>query len=463
MEKEKVDLLVKVLSEVITHRFEPISPKQMKSYCDIKKSSLTSTEYDRLRTNLQNILDFYNESKIITIVTDTVQNEIKKLKKRKDMEKLKPYVELFRQKSVESLNQRNKEIKSVKNDNIKVSQLELKNMCDKYSKVEKVKSKELVYVNDKNKKINESFLPNDYDDLTTDKKGYRIVYIDGQYVKVKSKYIESTSYELVGEKFEYIDVNFNSETVEYKIKHFTNESTKTIKKTICLEDEVDLEDKEISPYDIGYRLFLECDFKDERGNLDSPIEFQIPQKDIELFVEFFVSMVKTNNYTIKSESLVKLSQSDMFQNKSSELKSFVTNTYTKVMIKMTEYKKANNPYSLEFLLDLINSKSKINIRFDIDDEEVELSKTSIKKLIVKENGLDIKLSHSIINLSNINQIKLIQSYDNPFNQSNTDKEEQFIEDVEQLKNILLEIDNQYSKEMIEYINEMEILKELFEF
>ena len=49
MEKEKVDLLVKVLSEIITHRFEPISPKQMKSYCDIEKSSLTSTEYDRLK------------------------------------------------------------------------------------------------------------------------------------------------------------------------------------------------------------------------------------------------------------------------------------------------------------------------------------------------------------------------------------------------------------------------------
>lgn len=418
MEKEKVDLLVKVLSEVITHRFEPISPKQMKSYCDIENSSLTSTEYDRLKTNLQNILDFYNESKIITIVTDTVENEIKKLKKRKDMEKLKPYVELLRQKSVESLNQRNKEIKSVKNDNIKVSQLELKNMCDKYSKVEKVKSKELVYVNDKDKKINESFLPNDYDDLITDDKGYRIVYIDGQYVKVKSKYIESTSYELVGEKFEYIDVNFNNETVEYKTKHFTNESTKTIKKTICLEDEVDLEDKEISPYDIGYRLFLECDFKDERGNLDSPIEFQIPQNNIDLFVENFVSMVGTFGYNIKSEKLVRISKSNLYRkidNSDNVIPmGFLTNTITQTILKVTESNPKYEKYPINMLIDLAQLKSKVNIVVDNNKGGfIKELYVSIKKIVVYTNNLTLQLDNGRdIDISNVNQIEMIYCLEN---------------------------------------------------
>lgn len=466
MDKQNIDELVKVLSEIINNRYKPISPKEMKTYYGIDKSSQTSTEYNRRKTNLQRILDFYNQTKIITYVTDTVDNEIKQLKSRKDMENLKPYILLLSQKSVESLNQRKKEIKSVKNDEDKVYELELKNICDKYSKVEKVKSTNLIYVNPKGKKINESLLPNNYDNLKTDKDGYRVVNIDGKNIKVKSKYVDSTSYELCGQKFEYIDVNFNSETIEYETKQFTNESGKFIQKTICLEDEIDLDNKEVSPYDIMYRLFLECDFRDEYNNINSPIEFQIPQKDTHTFVEFFVSMVDKFDYDIKSKPLIKLSQSDMFQNKSDEVKLFITNTYTKLMIKMTEYEKDDKPYPFQFLLDLIDTKLKLNIRLNIDDEEVELSKTSIKKLIVKENGLDIKLSHSLMNLSNINQITLIQSYDTPLTQSDDEKIEtkkQFYIDIEKLRNILSEIDNENSKEMIEFIDSFKRVEDIFTF
>lgn len=87
---EKDEMYELVLSEIIDNRYKPITQKKMKEIVKIEKSSLSSKEYDRMKTSLQRVLDFYNKTKIITIVTDTVQNEIKALKNRKDTKNLKP-------------------------------------------------------------------------------------------------------------------------------------------------------------------------------------------------------------------------------------------------------------------------------------------------------------------------------------------------------------------------------------
>ena len=57
------------------------------------------------------------------------------------MENLKPYILLLSQKSVESLNQRKKEIKSVKNDEDKVYELELKNIQREQKNINPMKVK----------------------------------------------------------------------------------------------------------------------------------------------------------------------------------------------------------------------------------------------------------------------------------------------------------------------------------
>lgn len=463
---EKDEMYELVLSEIINNRYKPITQKKMKEIVRIEKSSLSSKEYDRMKTSLQRVLDFYNKTKIITIVTDTVQNEIKALKNRKDTKNLKPYIELLKKKSAESYRKRKKQIQS--KDKNEVLKLELKNICDEYSIVEKTKSNDLVYVNQRNKKIDETLLPKDFNELKVDKNGYRLCYITGKYEKIKKAFKDSTSYELVRNKLvDYLDIDFNKEeVVTYEEKHFTTNNKIAITKKIYLKDEVDSLDKKISSYDILYRLFLECDFKDLNGNLNAPVEFKIPEKDTTLFIRFFSSLAEKYDYDIESESMIKLSKSDMFQNKTKEMKEFITTTFMKVAIRYNEYLKGDNPYSLILLLNLIDTQSKLNIKFIIDDEEIVFSKTSIKKLIVKENELDIKLSHSTITLTNINQISLIQSYDIPLSQTKeeTEKtEKQFFKDIEKLKNILSEINDDNSNRMMKTIENMETIESAFIF
>lgn len=460
---EKDEMYESVLSEIIKNGYKPISQKKMKEIVGIEKSSLSSKEYDRMKTSLQRVLDFYNKTKIITIVTDTVQNEIKALKNRKDTKNLKPYIELLKKKSAESYRKREKEIQS--KDENEVLKLELKNICDEYSIVEKTKSNNLVSRNQRKKEIDETLLPKDFNELEVDKNGYRLCYINGKYEKIKKAFEDSTSYELVRNKLiDYLDIDFNKEeVVTYEEKHFTTNNKITITKKIYLKNEVDSLDKKISPYDILYRLFLECDFKDLNGNLNAPIEFKIPEKDTSLFIRFFSSLAEKYDYNIESESMIKLSKSDMFQNKTNNIKEFIITTFTKVLIRYNEYLKGNSSYSLQLLLDLIETQSKINIKFIINDEEIEFLKTSINKLIVKENELDIKLSHSTITLTNLNQISLIQSYDIPSSQTEEEREKQFLKDVEKLKNILSEINDDNSNNMMATIRDIETIEDIFIF
>lgn len=447
METHKIEEYVKVLSEVINNRYNPISPTKMKELFGINNSTQSPTEYDRMKTSLQRILDFYNSTKIITIVTDSTLNEINRLKKQfkenveipiKERNRLKPFIQLLSEKNMDSS-------KSTMSD------------CEKYSIVEKIKTVKSVFVTPKGKKVEESLLPKNFFDLTEDKNGYVETEINGKKIKLKEKYEDVTYYELVGEKLENINIDLFEEEIE------TSEG----KIKLCIEDVVDMEDTIVSPYHIMYRLFLECDFKDKSGKIKSPIEFEIPQTNTKVFVEFFVSMITTFSYDIQSKSVIELSKSDIFKVKNDETQQFITDTFSKVMIKLCEYNKSdNNPYPIQLLFDLIESKSKLNIKFTIDEEEVEFSKTSIKKIIIKENELDIKLSHSTLTLSNINQITEIQSYDIPLNQSEEDElksEKEFWKDVEKLKNILTDIDDDSSKEMIKTIKEIERISDMFEF
>lgn len=446
METHKIEEYVKVLSEVINNRYNPISPPKMKELFGINKSTQSPNEYDRMKTSLQRILDFYNETKIITIVTDSTLNEINRLKKQfkenveipiEERNKLKPFIQLLSEKTMDSS-------KSTMSD------------CEKYSIVEKIKTVQSVFVTPKGKKIEESLLPKNFFDLTEDKNGYVETEVNGKKIKLKEKYEDVTYYELVGEKLENINIDLFEEEIE------TSEG----KIKLCIEDVVDMEDKTVSPYHIMYRLFLECDFKDKSGKIKSPIEFEIPQTNTKVFVEFFVSMITTFNYDIQSKSVVELSKSDIFKVKNDETKQFITDTFTKVMIKLCEYHRGDKSYPIQLLLDLIDTKSKLNIKFNIDDEEVYFSNTSIKKLIVRENELDIKLSHSTLTLSNINQISKIQSYDTPLNQSEEDElkmEKEFWKDVEKLKNILTDIDENSSKDMMKTIKEIERISDVFVF
>lgn len=431
MEDYKLREYETVLREIINNRYNPISPKKMKELFSMDELTPKTKEYDAQKTSLQRILDFYTSINIITIITDSTLNEINKLKKRKsdvkipleERDKLKPYIKLLS-------NKYSKSSKSTMDD------------CIKYSVVTKITEERLVSVVDNNKDslFDESLLPNNFISMKADKDGYRMIMVDDKDYKLKYKM--KTLYKLVNEKFENLEIDYFGEDVKISDEEIVN---------LCIEDVVDLGDKEVSPYHIMYRLFLECDFKDKYGKIESPIEFQIPNQKIDLFIQFFLSMVLTYDYNIKSSKIVELTKSDIFQNE--EIKRFITNTVTKIIIKLTEYQKGEKPYPLQLLLDLISFKSKINIKINIDDEAIDLSKTSIKKLIIRENELDIKLKNTTVTLTDINQIKSIQSYDS----SNLS------EDIEKLKTILTEYPTEVTASISQLIKDLEIKEEMFVF
>jgi len=250
-----------------------------------------------------------------------------------------------------------------------------------------------------------------------------------------------TTYKLIGDKFTNISINYFGEEI----------STDNTTEIISIEDVVDLNDDIVSPYHIMYRLFLECDFE-YYGYDKEPIEFQIPQKNVNLFISFFVSMVSTYNVDIKSEKLIEISRSNTFQI-TEKTKEFIINTITKIVIKMIEYHRGNSPYSIKLLLDLILFQSKLNIKITIDDENINLSKTSIKKLIIKENEFDLKLKNTTVTLTDINQIKSIQSYDSS----------DLKEDILKLKSILTEYPIEHTKVIIQLIEDVENIEDIFIF
>ena len=102
---------------------------------------------------------------------------------------------------------------------------------------------------------------------------------------------------------------------------------------------------------------------------------------------------------------------------------------------------------------------KMMAKYHIEMQEIEESEESE----IQENELDIKLSHSTITLTNLNQISLIQSYDIPSSQTEEEREKQFLKDVEKLKNILSEINDDNSNNMMATIRDIETIEDIFIF
>ena len=198
-------------------------------------------------------------------------------------------------------------------------------------------------------------------------------------------------------------------------------------------------------------------FRDTNSFIKFTLEIYLQVQKVKLNTNY--KKVLTYDYNIKSSKIVELTKADIFQNE--EIKEFITNIVTKIIIKVTEYQKNEEPYPLQLLLDLVSFKSKLNIQIEIGDEEINLNKISIKKLIIRENEFDIKFKNTTVTLTNINQIKSIQSYDTP--PSEKEKDKQLREDIQKLKTILTEYPTEVSKPIAELIDGLSDAEEMFVF
>ncbi len=106
-------------------------------------------------------------------------------------------------------------------------------------------------------------------------------------------------------------------------------------------------------------------------------------------------------------------------------------------------------YSLDLLLSLIKLKSNINLSIQTNSSKIDLSSVKIKSIIFDTNYFTIKFNNTTITLTDINQIKLIQSYDNSG----------LSEDIEKLNEYPTEVTEPISK----LIKDLEIKEEMFVF
>ena len=197
-----------------------------------------------------------------------------------------------------------------------------------------------------------------------------------------------------------------------------------------------------------YRLFN----KEDVGE----VEFNIPTKDIGNFTHTVVLMLNAPNSVITDEVI----QTVLSNTFGLEI-DFMNSVVSKILIKMTEYSDENGLIPLNVLIQLSKLKSKINISMIDDESEINLNKTNISKITINENSLDLKFKNTTVTLTDINQIKSIQSYDTPPSEKEIDK--QLREDIKKLKTILTEYPTEVTKPITELIDGLSDAEEMFVF
>ena len=141
---------------------------------------------------------------------------------------------------------------------------------------------------------------------------------------------------------------------------------------------------------------------------------------------------------------------------------FIKNTVSNIGLTITNYDKNDTEsYSLNLLLSLIKLKSKLNLSIVTDSSKMDLNGVRLKSILFNKNSFDIKFKNTTVTLTDINQIKSIQSYDT--HQSEKEKDKQLREDIKKLKTILTEYPTEITKPITELIDGLGDTEEMFVF
>jgi len=189
-----------------------------------------------------------------------------------------------------------------------------------------------------------------------------------------------------------------------------------------------------------YRLFNKEDLEG--------VKFNIPRKNIASFAHTVVSMLNAPDSVITDDVIqTVLSNTFGLQTK------FIHSVVSKILIKMTEYSNKDGFIPLNILIQLSKLQSKVNISIIDEESEINLNKTNISQIVINEGSVDLKLKNTTVTLTEINQIKSIQSYDTS----------DLKEDIVKLKSILTEYPIEQTKVITQLIEDVEKIEDVFIF
>lgn len=133
---------------------------------------------------------------------------------------------------------------------------------------------------------------------------------------------------------------------------------------------------------------------------------------------------------------------------------FIKQTVSNIGLTLTNYTKEDtDSYSLNLLLSLIKLKSNLNVSIQTNSSKMDLSDVKLKSIKFNKKSFDIQFKNTTVTLTDINQIKSIQSY-------HTDG---LREDIEKLKTILTEYPTEVTSPIRELIDGLENVEDIFVF
>ena len=424
MEKETLEEYVDILEIFINHhnsgRKTLLTPKEIRDGFGVEKKS--DPQYEQKKRSLDRCMEFYSLIKLITIQTDTTDNEINRLVRLKkdrwtplnERKQLDPYIDFIKTQRKSTLTT---------------------NICDLYNTVYRLRKTIEVWIDDNKDEVDEKLiqqLPKPINEYSTDKDGFYVVN-----PKLKFKKVEKTplKFEFNGDKFKniVIDVNKDFKDSDGKKRNLSKDTVIIDSKNITL---VDMDDTSVRAEDCLYKLT-------QSNNCNSnPINYVIPSNDkIDLFVDFIDRLIDrkinddgTYDYDISTHPIV----STVIQSNAFGLETdFVCKTLGKLLIERQNTINTQNNrviYTLPLLIEIIGSNNKIDIEFENYGNNIKLQNTQINQITIKENSFDIIFDNFIsMNQSDILQIKSITNSDiNGLN-----------DDYEKLKELVNGLDEKY--------------------
>ncbi|MFW3405627.1 hypothetical protein ACN9JU_01940 [Aliarcobacter butzleri] len=400
-----------------------------------------SDDYEQRKRSFERCLNFFSQIKLLTIYTDTTQNEIDRLGRVRiyrytpldERKQLDPYIQYIKDE------RKSNTYKITLNDGSEVDDI-----CKKFNMVRKYIKTVEMWVDGDNDEVDENILKqlpkyideekNPLKEYPT-QKGYHII---NDRLKLKRVEKERLTIEFFGEKFQNITTDMESDFTDKdgNVRNLSDDTVFIDSKTIGI---VDFDDINVRVDDCLYRLN-----KKDNCIENNPIEFNLPSNTkVDLFVKFLMKNIdkKQNEDEELNEDLTDpFISSVVNSNAFGDNKGFVSQTIGKLILfnhnNMNINNKTEGYYPLGVLIQIIESGNSIDIEFENFGNNLILQNTTIKKIVVNENSFDLHFDNFVSqNHTDISQIKKIDNH----------SEDGFRNDVDKVIELINGLDGKYKE------------------
>lgn len=395
-----------------------------------------SENYEQRKRSFERCLNFYSKIKLITIYTDTTQNELDRLGR----------VRIYRFTPLKERKQLDSYIQYIKNEKkLNTYQITLEDgskvddICKKFNMVRRYIKIYEVWVDGDNDEIDENILkqlPKYIDDEKNPLKVYPIekgFHIINDRLKVKKVQKEKLTIEFYGEKFQNITTDMESDFTDKdgNVRNLSDDTVIIGDETIGI---VDFDDISVRVDDCLYRLN-----KKDNCIENNPIEFNLPSTTkVDKFVKFLMNNIdrKQNEDESFNEDLTDDLISTVINSNAFGLEtSFVSQTIGKLIVfnhnNLNKNNKTEGYYPLDVLIKIIESGNSVDVEFENFGNTLKLQNTKIKKIVVSENSFDLHFENFVSqNHTDISQIKKIDNHSEDGLREDVDKVIKLIDGLE---------------------------------